>query len=223
MPIFKVKPDAALLSEYNALKQQVEEQKTKIELYKASDSTTMVKAKAVDARNSELIEELFNVSAINKKYNTDIKNLYAAMKTWMRDTVLIKQDTVYLPAPEFNEDSSAFTLTGSFNNPWYAVRATVSSNPMKLAGNVNLVVIDSVTYLFEKKKSGGLFNRKEDMYVNIRHANPFIKEKEVSLVRVPYTPVKKKWSIGVGGGINILGGRAEAYGGIGIYRNLLSW
>lgn len=214
------KPTPDALTELQALREALKDDSSTVKVIVAEDSTSMVHVQALEASNSRILEELFNVKAINKKFGTEIKDVKLAMQTRTRDTVYLPQDTAVTVPPEYTPDSSAHTLTGIFNNPWYMAKAVVSSNPSKLPGSLSLVVKDSVTYLFNTKRSGSLFNRREDMEVSITHANPYIKEVGVKVVRVPYTNKPKKWGIGVQAGMTIIP-IPQPYLGIGVTRTFI--
>jgi hypothetical protein len=205
------------------LRVQLKNDSSAIRRFMALDSTHVTEMKGLISENMGLLEELYQKDSINAKYHTKIQNLQALLRTRTHDTVWLKQDTAFIdrPYPVYNKDSSAFTLKGRFTDPWYSATATVSSDPKKMPGSLYLIATDSVTYFFDRRKTGTWPFRKEMPYVTIKHANPYINEIGVQYVQVPDVYRPKKWSIGIQGGVMLLPTPGTIYIGLGVQRSLI--
>lgn len=208
------------VAEKEALEQRLKDDSSAITYYEEENGRLLSRAVVAEASTSEVIEEFFKVSDINKRFGTKIKDLETAIQSRSKDSVIIYQDTGsvvirYLP------DSSAFSLTGIFNNPWYMAKATVSSNIHKLPGSISLVVMDTTLITIDKTRVGSIFNRRDQYNVSILHANPYVKELGIKSITVP--PAKpKKWGIGVQAGMMLLP-TTQPYLGIGVSRNIIQF
>lgn len=221
----------ATLKELHAAQKQLADDSTKIKVLVAKDSTQASQVKALSGITDELAKELYKVDAINDKYKAHIGKLEGVLATRLRDTIYLPQDTVRMAGDtQYLPDSSAHTLTGRFNNHWYAATATVSSDPMKMKGSLSLIVIDSVRYFFDTRKVGTWpFKKstiwpftKSESFVTIVHANPFIKEKGISYTKVPKEIGRpKKWAIGIQTGVMAYPLPGTYYFGFGLSRVLI--
>lgn len=210
------------LKELQEVRAKLADDSSKLKVYIANDSTKATQIQALSGIADDLVKELHNVDAINDKYKIKIGKLEGVLSTRLRDTIYLPQDTAYLPGDtKYLPDSSAHTLTGRFNNHWYAATATVSSDPMKMKGSLSLIVIDSVKYFFDSRKTGTWPFRKENSYVTIVHANPFIAEKGAQFVKVPTITRSKKWAIGIQTGVLFYPNLGSMYVGAGITRTLI--
>lgn len=206
------------VAEKQVLEQKLKDDSSNLVYTKAANGALLVRAEMAEASTSEVIEEFFKLEDINKRFGTKIKNLETAIQSRSRDSVIIYQDTGstvirYLP------DSSAFSLTGIFNNPWYMAKATVSSDVHKLPGSLSLVVMDTTLITIDKSRVGNIFTRRDQYNVSILHANPYVKELGIKSITVP-TPKPKKWGIGIQGGYTIIP-IPQPYIGIGVTRTFI--
>lgn len=228
--ITKKKSDATL-KQLHVAEKKIADDSTKIKVLTAKDGTHVSQIAAITGITDELVKELYKVDAINDKYKTHIGKLEGVLATRLRDTIYLPQDTVRMAGDtQYLPDSSAHTLTGRFNNHWYAATATVSSDPMKMKGSLSLIVIDSVRYFFDTRKVGTWpFKKstiwpftKSESFVTIVHANPFIKEKGISYTKVPKEIGRpKKWAIGIQTGVMAYPLPGTYYFGFGLSRVLI--
>lgn len=209
------------VAEKQLLEQRLKDDSSAITYYEDENKNLLTRAQMAEASSSEIVEELFGLQKVNERFRTDIKNLQIAIQTRKRDTVLIYQDTGSVKI-QYTTDSSAFALTGTFNNPWYMAKAKVSSDIHKIPGSLSLVVMDTTLITVDKKRVGSIFNRRDEYSVSILHANPYVKELGVKSVVV--SPAKpKKWAISLQTGTMLLPTPGQLYLGVGISRNLIQF
>ena len=211
----------ATLKEYQLLKEKLKDDSSAMVVFMAKDSTRAVQLEGLQASNESLLKELFDLESVAKKYNMELKDIKGVLKTRIRDTVTIVQDTGKVKEERPND--STILLTTTFTNRWYTAKTRVSNRPALYPGSMTLTTEDSLLYIFGRKKKGNWFNRSYTPTVTIIHANPYVKERGAQYVEVPNAEKRKRWHLGPYGGVNIINGKPATGAGVGIMYSLISW
>jgi len=107
-----------------------------------------------------------------------------------------------------------------FENQWYTVKAAISIK-WPTESFVEIQTKDSLTFLDEYVKEGGLFNRKSYLQVSVTNHNPYNKITGLEVYRKPI-PKQKKFGIGLQAGSTLTSDlKPRPYFGIGVSYNII--
>lgn len=112
-----------------------------------------------------------------------------------------------------------------FTDPWYQVIAQLDLEDYRKS-LVQVQTFDSLTLAWKTGKSGGIFNRKSWLELDIKNQNPYSRISYAQAYRAPPLP-PKKWGLGVfvgwGYGFNVNQGSSYGYPiiGVGLQRNFI--
>lgn len=112
-----------------------------------------------------------------------------------------------------------------FANPWYQVIAEINLQDDRKS-QAQVQTFDSLLLVWKTGHTGGLFNRKDYLQLDIKNSNPYNKISGAQAYRAP-PPKPKQWGLGIfvgwGYGFNVNQGSSYGYPivGLGLQRNFI--
>lgn len=171
--------------------------------------------------------------SIKKLQSGKFKNLNTAARIILSGSVrlgdqaegpdLATNGDVVSPSHEINNTGQIFvrdTVQQDFHNDWYKVKTAINLSD-RSKSYTEITTKDSLTYIDEYVKEGGIFNRRTFLQVSISNSNPYNKISGMEVYRKPL-PKPKRFGLGPQVGATLSADmKVKPYIGIGGSYNLI--